>query len=528
MTFGENKGQKRAPESAETGRAAVAAVLLGLIFPALAYLLYGNISINLFDEGFLWYGTWRTVLGEVPILDFQAYDPGRYYWSAAWALVFGNGLLALRLSEAAIQAVGLTCALLVVRRATGGKLWPLLAAALVFQLWFHTRYKSYDSAISMAAVYFAVLLIENPSMRRHLATGIFVGLAAVFGKNHGLYTFVSFSVLIVLIRLLEGEKGLPKKAAAWCGGIIVGYSPILLMSALIPGFFRSFINTIIVYTRLGGTNLALQVPWPWALDLSIYSPEYHASLIFTGIAFVFIPLFYLAAGLYTLVQAGRGFLLRYAPLAASVIVGLTYMHHIFARADIDHMAEGIQPLLIGVAVLPFLMKARGAKIFGAAMVAVVLAITFVLIVERNPYYKKSTSDYYSRAEILGEEFEVSPANRLHLKIVKLLDKALIPPGEPVLVAPYFTMFYPIMERRSPLWNIYIIPVKESEERQREMIDELKAKNVNWLILSDIPLDNRDEGRFRFSHNLLWNHFMADFEPLRINELPIYLTVMRRK
>src|SRR5258706_226587 len=103
---------------------------------AATFWLKARLGLNLADEGFRWYGTLHTALGEVPMRDFQAYEPARYYWGAFWCKIFThNGFLALRRAECAFYFVEMSFGL----RICGGRVirgWVgLSAAGLVFWIW---------------------------------------------------------------------------------------------------------------------------------------------------------------------------------------------------------------------------------------------------------------------------------------------------------------------------------------------------------------------------------------------------------
>ena len=76
-----------------------------------------------------------------------------------------------------------------------------------------------------------------------------------------------------------------------------------------------------------------------------------------------------------------------------------------------------------------------------------------------------------------------------------------------------------------MWDIYFL-FPETKERQKQIIEELDKKNVNWVILGDVPLDNRDELRFKNTHALVWQQLMQNFEV--VETLPYNHQLLHRK
>ena len=128
-------------------------ILLSFILVCFSYLLQGNIGINLADEGYLWYGALRTSLGDIPIRDFQSYDPGRYFWVAAWFKIFGSGIMLLRAVTAIFQFLGLTFGLLIVRRIISS--WGMMiCAGVILIVWMYPRHKLFEPSRGLRNKYF--------------------------------------------------------------------------------------------------------------------------------------------------------------------------------------------------------------------------------------------------------------------------------------------------------------------------------------------------------------------------------------
>jgi hypothetical protein len=79
----------------------------------------------------------------------------------------------------------------------------------------------------------------------------------------------------------------------------------------------------------------------------------------------------------------------------------------------------------------------------------------------------------------------------------------------------------------PLWDLAYY-FSGTAQRQETIIHELAAKNVNWAIISDKPLDKREDLRFSATHELVWQYLMENFEPVESACLAKSMKILHRK
>jgi len=506
--------------------AIVKIALISSVLVGLSFWLQGSINIGLSDEGYLWYGAIHTALGKVPIRDFQSYDPGRYYWAAIWSFLFGDGILALRLSTAVFQFIGLTLGLLAARRAVSSY-WALALVGLLLVVWMYPRHKLFDISLSMAAVFFAVRLLERPTLWRHFSAGLFVGLAAFFGRNHGFYGFFAFFLLILFIWMRIYRADLAKRLFSWLGGIALGYFPMLVMVLFIPGFFDSFVDSVLFLFEQGTTNLPLPVPWPWRTDYSGMSPLDVLHKFFTGCWFLVMPIFYLFAGV-SIFTVARENIRERTLLIASTFVGVFYMHYAFSRPDIAHLAHGVHPFLLGAVSLPAVFGFNRKKALAIATAVFLTLMTLFTMVLRTNYLAEYllNRDMYAEYDVGGDTLLIDRRYAHIIDAIKRFEREKVGPGEGLFLAPYFPILYPILERDSPTWAIYFL-FKTPLEEQEEMITALEEKNVRWAVVGDFALNNIEENRFRNTNALLWWYLLENFEPTYNYGLPVNYIFMKK-
>lgn len=498
-------------------------LLIFLFSAALAlgtFALDGDVGINLADEGFLWYGSSAVLQGQVPLRDFQSYDPGRYYWVAGWSLLLGNGLLAMRAACALFQTVGVGFGLLALREA--GFSWRRLGlVGVLVTFWMLERFKLYEQCTALMALYPAVRLIRRPDWHNALLAGIFVGLAAFMGRNHGVYCATAFGLLFVFLAWKHRDvKLLLKPASAWTGGVVLGYAPMLVMLAFVPGFAAAFLESLRGLARSGATNYTIPVPWPWTLQLgedvsSIYAWALNAQ----GWCFVLLPLgLALAVLIAARLPASR--IRENAALIAASALGVPYAHYAFSRADAPHLCHSF-PLLV-VALLALRSTALPSvhwRLIPVAAASVIGVLTTTGTLLYNPLLKVLPDDQTTaRLNLDGDKFRVETPFGLFILKLREFARTRIQPGENLLIAPYSPTLYNLLHRHSPLWEIYFL-WSPTVEKQRTMIRELEEKNVRWILIQDIGLDGRADRRLSATHPIFLNYIREHYARVADFQLP---------
>lgn len=480
--------------------AAVSAASLALML----YFFESHIGLSLKDEGFLWYGSQRVLRGEVPILDFMAYDPGRYYWSAAMMRLLGDdGIVAQRVAIYAIEAIGLFLAFHLVIRSMPKRDWFFLViAAVTLLIWMYPRHKLFEITTSIVLVAGLAHFLESPTAKRSLLLGAVVGLAALFGRNHGLYgAIASVGAIGWLAFRSRDYGGFFSRCVYWGIGLCLGYLPILVGLMLSPEFASAFLDSIRSNIETGGGHLAVEVPWPWRAPFEVKAAGSATRLFIVGLFFLaiaLIPLFLL------LRSARRGPVQKGSPLVvASSMLAVPYMHHAYSLATVGHLAQAIFPLLI--ACLAFLgsqgqmTRRTGAAILCAATIAVMYPLSPI---------KKCAECV--QAVIGRDTLWVDKQTASSVAMLVRLAEKYAPGGQPVMVAPFWPGAYAVLNRKSPVWEIYgLIP--RNGQFQRAEIRRLQKADPAFILVNHAGIMGRRNLSFPRSHRQMYRYIRKHYQ-----------------
>ena len=482
------------------------------------FVILGNKGLNLSDEGYLWYGVQRVMLGEVPIRDFMAYDPGRYYWSATlMSLWSNNGIVALRVAVAIFQAIGLFVGLLLIASTSKKRNFSyLLLSTFTLVVWMLPRHKLFDISLSIFLIGALTLLVKKPTSKRYFLVGLCVGLAAVFGRNHGVYGIVgSFGVMAWLSIKRVENTGLIKGFSFWTAGVTVGFMPVLLMLLLVPGFAIAFWESVRFLFEIKATNLPLPIPWPWQLDFNLLSFGGVIRRAVVGLFFIGMLLFGTLSIAWVVRQKIQKKQVAPAFVAASFLA-LPYAHYAYSRADINHLAQGIFPLLVGCLVLLATQPSKVKRPLALMLCTMSLAALYGTHAGWNCLNGKQCVNM----EVSGDNLLVDTATASDIALLHRLAGQYAQDGQSIIATPYWPGAYPVLERKSPTWEIFAV-FPRSPEFERAEIERIRAAKIGIVLVLDLPLDGRNELRFRNTHPLTYQYIVDNFEQVPYSSNPAY-------
>jgi len=493
------------------------AVLLGVAACLGAFLLEGRIGFSFWDEGYLWYGVQRVLHGEVPIRDFMSYDPGRYYWAAGLLRLFhADGIVAVRVVTMAFVALGVAVgAALVWHQSSGSPIMRFGKCALAIALlvlWAVPWWKGYDAALSIILIASLAWVLTRPSAARFFVHGIVIGVAAMIGRNHGVYGVIACLVVAPLLLLSASKPVWRQCIPAWTAGVVLGYAPILFGLALDHRFAAMFWDSIrFILFEYKGTNLPLPVPWPWTVHDGGAPALSLATQWLTGGLFVLLP-FFCAAGLAVVLKGlRRECCMVHAGFAACVATAIPYLNVAFSRADVSHLAQAICPLLIGLLLFPVYGVARSVHRW--FVVPLLVIVSLLVALPLHPWYQSQMQPGWRVVDVRGDRLRMSDAAAAPIEAVETLAHRYIPAGGTLLAAPVWPGAYALLGVKSPVWEIYPL-FPRGDDFQYQEIARLQQVRPALVLIDDIGVDGREDLRYARTHPRIWEYVNANYRQIQ--------------
>ena len=484
-------------------------ILLLVVTGFLALFAWQNHQgFSLLDEGYLWYGAQRTMVGEVPMRDFQAYDIGRYYWSAAFMSLWGdNGIVGLRLAATIFQVIAIYIGLAVLVRNSKKQsriFWLLAAVTLV--AWMAPQWRLYDISLAIILVGTLAFLIEQPTRRRYFLAGLILGLVAVFGRNHGLYGLAgSIGAMIYLTARRENGPKLLPACLSWGAGIVIGYLPVLVFFAVVPGFAQAFWGNIRLLFEIKGTNYPLPVPWPWLVPFGEEPIFYAIWGVLVGIFFIAIVAFGVLGIIWAIRKKQQNKSVS-PTLLASIFLALPYAHYAYSRADILHLGPSIPPFLMGILALS---ANQSSKIKWSTALLLCGSSLWVMLL-MHPAWSCYFIEQCVEMKVGVDNLKVGPESAMNLTKLNILVEQFAPGDRTFIAAPFWPGAYAAMGRKSPMWEIYATTPRSIVFQEAE-IERIKGANPAFVMILDGFLDGREELSFHNTHPVIDQYIQDNFE-----------------
>jgi hypothetical protein len=494
-----------------------AMVVLGVAILGFGYTLCRR-GIVLSDEGYLLLQSWDMTQGKILYRDMDSFvAPGVWFLLSGLFRVFGPSVFVSRMAALACYVATVLVSASIVRRLSGTRAaLGAVAGFLVISVWGFPAWTW--SFYSIYAVLFALLALErllawreSQAGRDLVWVGLFLGLALAFKQNYGAQALVGAALGAAAIRL-EADRSLPallRAAPAAAGRVALGLGavglPLLayfalygalpdLFEALVVHPFTSFLGQHYIpylpfgeffhrdlmggfgrltYGAFGLSHGDMRWEWP---PLAVRSVELMHVLLY------WIPpaVFATGAGLVALSLRRR---LDGGLAALLAVCGFLFLG-VFPRADLNHLMNVYQPVIVTAAVVLERLARRGAAL-PRALRAAGLALGGALFAA---YAGIAVYWFVDLRSLLSAELEQPRGGVLLSRETKdMIDfevdqiRRRSHPGEAVLTLPALSMLNFLAERPVPsrYYNHYAVHI--ADDAGEGVVEGLEASQTRLVV-----------------------------------------------
>ncbi|HEV2331894.1 MAG TPA: hypothetical protein VGV16_01925 [Gammaproteobacteria bacterium] len=455
--------------------------LTGFCVMVVFFAVTMHLGFALQDEPFEWYGAQRVLAGDIPLRDFDSYDPARYYWAAAvMALLQSHGFIAFRISLGLCAALGMLLANRLIFRAWPAPgLWLLLTTSISLIIWMTRFHKVFDVVASIALVMSLAWLLEQPTRRRFFVNGAVVGMVAIIGRNHGVYGVVAGALGLGFVVYAEKRAAVWPSFLCWCAGIVIGYAPMLLAILLVPGFWAGLWATIQVFFEFGATHYPVEYPWPWLVPMAEPIGEI-VRYLFTSFLMIGVPLFGVGGLLYFVWRVRVQKLPADYLVLAAAMVSIPYTH--FASQGLGHLEQAIFPMFIGI----FAVVVGMPRWPALALSTTVCVLSLFLLVPDQDFYARMTDPHRWLPVQIGQD--TLTINWFIAKRISVLARLVqkYAPGDREFVAePFIPGAYALFDRRAAVWNPYALFPADGTLQEKE-IARIQKEQPGFVLITTGP------------------------------------------
>jgi hypothetical protein len=478
-------GDEPRTDLSTTWRDVSEAVLLSAVISIGVFSLQWRYGFNLGDEGWLWYISQRTALGDVPLRDFFSYDPGRYYWSAfVFKLLGRSGFFEQLLANYLFAIIGLVLVYLSMFRAGLGRAWRIAILLLLGVTIGFPRHKIYEQTLSLVCIAAVAFLLSAPQrLKRWLLLGIAIGLAAFVGRNSGVFCAIAAVVALALLKARGETAPSTRVFGAITAGIVIGYSPMIFMIAGVYGFATPFYQSVLMTPQWAWS---LPVPFPWHVHLGGLHGIDRLQARAVSWLCVAAPVTY-GFLLWRAVRSRVELDGRECLAVAASAAGAGFLVHAFYTSDFFHIAQGVVPFVVATGAFAAHVWRTGKRRWSLIVFFCLAILVAASWLPMEPLVQHLRTEAHAPASVErisldGKFFEVATPQTKVMETIAIAFHNCGPHDGSFLAAPYYPGLYAFLGTRAPSWDTYYLWPR-SDQIQQEDIEALGRSRTGLILLN---------------------------------------------